>query len=84
VVANDLRLDVRWVSIEIPAEMNAEALAIEKRTGTQHGCALRYLARDISERIGRIGYDDEYGIGRSRYHLGNDIAINGGVLIQEF
>jgi Major Facilitator Superfamily len=62
VIANDLRLNMRWIDTEVPAEMNAKPLTIEKGTGAKHGCAGTDLPRHIGEGIGRIGDDEENGI----------------------
>ena len=82
-IANDLRLDMRWIDTEVPAEMNAKPLAIEKGAGAKHGCARTDLPRHIGEGIGRIGDDEENGIRCGRHDLGNDVAINFGVLSEQ-
>src|SRR5262249_13750366 len=68
---------------EMLAEVNAKALAVEICTCAQHHRAGARLARDISERIGRIAHHEERRFGLRPHDPGHDIAIDVGVLVEQ-
>ena len=51
-------------------------------TGTQYCGAGSRLACDIGQRVRRVGYDKQYGLGRSVHDLRHDVAVNFGVLCE--
>ena len=83
-VANHLRFDVRGIRTEMLAEVNAKALAVEIGICAQHRRPGRRLARDVGERIGRVGDHEKHGIGLRPYDPRDDIAIDFGVFVEQF
>src|SRR5215471_7596755 len=84
VVANHLCFDMRGIRAEVLAEVNAKSLAVEICTCAQHHRPGARLARDIGERIGWIGHDEKYRVGLRPHDPWHDIAIDFGVLVQQF
>ena len=75
---------MRRVDTEMLAKVNTKTLAVEISAGAQHDGAGAGFARDIRERIGRVGHDDQYRPRRRLDDLRNDIAIDFRVLVQQF
>src|SRR5262245_25316159 len=84
VVANHLCFDMRGIRAEVLAEVNAKSLAVEICTCAQHHRPGARLARDIGERIGWIGHDEKYRVGLRPHDPWHDIAIDFGVLVEQF
>src|SRR5262249_31278081 len=83
VVANHLCFDMGRIDTEILGEVNAKSLAVEIRACAQHRGARARLARDIGERVGRIGHRQKDGIGLRPHDLRYNIAINLRVLVEQ-
>src|SRR5258706_10692543 len=81
VVANHLCFDMCRIHIEMLAQMNAKSLAVEICAGAQNRRAA--LSRDIRERVGRIGHDEQHCLGLRAHDLWHDIAKNFGVLVEQ-
>src|SRR5205085_1579511 len=60
VVTDNLRLYMSRIDIKVPAEMDAEAQAVEESAGADHGLLGRRFARNVGERIGRISDDQQH------------------------
>ena len=61
-----MRIDALRINVELVGDVNAEAQAVEKGAGredAQLGCG---FARDVRERVGRIGDDKQRCVRRSR------------------
>jgi hypothetical protein len=78
-ISDHLRLDMCGIDAEMLAQMNTKTLAVQVSTGTQYCGAGPRLACDI-RRVRRVGYDKQYGLGRSVHDLRHDVAVNFGVL----
>src|SRR5215471_11550654 len=65
------------------SEVNAKPLAVEIRTCAQHRRAGARLARDIGERIRRIGQHEKYRVGLRPHDPRDDIAIDRGVFVEQ-
>src|SRR3984957_17966680 len=83
VFAEDLRLDGGWRDVESAAQMYPKALAVEHGTGTEDAVVACQLPRQIGEGIGRIGQDEQHGVGTRRDDLRSYIAINRDVLVEQ-
>ena len=68
----------------MPAEMHAKSQRIEERAGAQDALVPGRRAGDIGERIRRIGDGDQHRIRRGAHDLRHDVAIDRGVLIEQF
>jgi hypothetical protein len=79
-ISDHLRLDMCGIDAEMLAQMNTKTLAVQVSTGTQYCGAGPRLACDIRQRVRRVGYDKQYGLGRSVHDLRHDVAVNFGVL----
>jgi len=82
-VAYHLGFDMRGIRTEVLAEVNAKALAVEIGTSAQHRCAGARLARDVGERIGRVGDHKKHRVGLRPHDPRHDVAIDFGVLVEQ-
>ncbi|MGY3505189.1 hypothetical protein ACVWYJ_005808 [Bradyrhizobium sp. USDA 4471] len=74
--SDHLRLNLVGIEVEMLCQMHAEAQAVEEGAGAQHAIMPRADARDIGERIGRIGHDQDDRVWRRPHDAGNDFAID--------
>src|SRR3984957_16625817 len=82
VVADHLRLDAGGITAEMFAEMHAKAQAVEIGSRAQYAIVPGCLARNVGERIGRIGDRDQHRLRSGANDLRDDVAIDGGVLVE--
>ena len=82
-VADHLRFDVRGIDAEMLAEVNAEAQAVENVPVLSTRSCRGRLARDVGERIGRIGDGDQHRVGRGAHDPRHDVAIDLGILVEQ-
>src|SRR6185437_3631834 len=83
VIADHLRVEGRGVDVEVAREVHAEALAVEQRAGAQHAIVPGAGARDVGERVGRIGHDEDRGRGCGARDVRHDIAVDRGILVEQ-
>ena len=81
--SNDLCLYLIGVDFKMLGQMNAKPQAIQEGASAQHTIMPCADAGNVSEGIGRIGYN-QYDSARCRVDdTWNDVAIDLGVLIQQ-
>src|ERR1700720_1120565 len=81
--SDHLSLHLIGVDIKMLRQMNTETQAIEEGAGAQHAIMPCAGAGNISEWIGRIGYN-QYDGARCRVHnFWNDVAIDFSVFVEQ-
>jgi hypothetical protein len=81
--SNDLCLYLIGVDLKMLRQVNAKSQAVQEGASAQHTIMPCADAGNVSEGIGRIGYN-QYNSARCRVdYTWNDVAIDLGVLIQE-
>jgi len=63
--------------------MNTQAQAVEQRAGAEHTVVSGEPARQVGERIGRVGDDEKHRAGRRRHHFGDHVAVDAGVRFEK-
>ena len=61
-LADDLGLDRRGTDLEPLCNMGPETQTVEQRPGTEHAVVPGQPARQVGERIGRIGDHEDCGV----------------------
>ena len=81
-LADHLSLHLIGIDVEMLRQMNTKPQAVEEGAGAQHAIVPSAGARNIGERIGRIGYH-QYDRARGRAsNFRNDVTINFRVLVE--
>src|ERR1700693_2087040 len=83
VLPENLCFDLCGSDSESPAEVNAKAPAVEKRAGAQNAIVLGQITRQVCERVGRIGHDEQHGFWSNRNDPRHNISIDFSVLVEE-
>ena len=82
-VSNHLRVDIRRTDAKMPPEMNAKSQAVQECASTQYAIVTRGLARDVGERIGRIGDGDQHRHWCGPHDLRHNLPVDGSVVVEE-
>jgi N-ethylmaleimide reductase len=77
--SNNLSLNLIGVDLKILCQVNTESQAIQEGAGAQPMSVASAYARDVGERIGRIGYNQNNCAWCCAHDIRNDLAIDFGV-----
>ena len=82
-LADDHRVDVHRPNSKPLGQVDAEAEAVEQRPRGEDAVVPSQLPGQVSERIGRVGDDQQDRTGGGCDDLGDELSINRGVRLEQ-